>query len=305
MESFALVFSKCSAVGINAVLTHNLVDEADEILALLSALSIKSDGFLDAAVALVGSSGKFLGSIGTSRFLFKLVRDVEAANQDQDNSFDNLQEFHSSLSGGVGNARFEAIRYAHYARSAYAMVTGDDNKQFSMECGTYQSGSELEATCYKAINNEFCSKLEVQVAYCLTNALTLISKTHPASRCFIRFSQEENRRLNPFIIVKNGAIIAAHGGSEVTFARVIRADTIRRSWTCKMINPESGGATENEVTISVDDLAGVEDITKRVALFSFPRCAGLCNPHGERRLQQRLQHWPLDFGPSMVSTRWE
>ena len=261
--------SRCSAIGIDSVLTRNLVDEADEFMALLSALSIKSDGFLDAAVALVGSLGKFLGSIGTSRFLFKLVRDVEAASQEQDNSFDNLQEFHSSLSGGVGNARFEAIRYAHYARSAYAMVTGDDNKQFSIECGTYQSGSELEATCYKAINNEFCSQLEVQVAYCLTNALSFISKTHPASRCFIRFSKEECRRLNPFNIVKNGAIIAAHAGTDITFARVVRADTVRRSWTCNMINPVDSEPTEKEVVISVDDLAGVEDVTKRIALFHF------------------------------------
>ena len=260
--------AQCSAVGVSSVLTRNLVDEADEILALLSQLSTKGDRFLDVTVMLVGSLGKFLGSIGTSRFLFNLVRDAEAANQEQDSPFDNLQELHSSLSGGIGNARFEAIRYAHYARSAYAMVTGDDNLQFSIVGGQSSTGSELEVTCFNAINNEFCAELQFEVATCLTNAATFLSKIHPASRSFTRFSNEETRRLNPFNIVKTGAIIAAHSADGLEFARVVSTDTVRRSWKCKAFHPETM-ETSTDVTISIDDLAGVEDIMKRQNLFHF------------------------------------
>jgi hypothetical protein len=250
------------------VLTRNLVDEGDEILALFSELSTKCDSFVDVTVMVVASLGKFIGSIGTSRFLFNLVRDVEAANQEQDSPFDNLQELHSSLSGGIGNARFEAIRYAHYARSAYAMVTGEDNLGFSSVGGQTPSGSELETTCYNAINNEFCAELQVQVANCLTNASTFLSKIHPASRSFTRFTREETRLLNPFNIVKTGAIIAAHSPTGVTFARVIATDTVRRSWKCKTVDPDTN-ENSADVTIFFDDLAGVEDVMKRQTLFRY------------------------------------
>lgn len=290
---------KCCAVGHSSVLTHNLVDEADEILALLSELSTKSGGFLEIAVSLVGSLCKFLGSIGTSRFLFKLVRDVEAANQEQDSPFDNLQELHPALSGGVGNARFEAIRYAHYARSAYAMVTSEDNQQFSNERGYAPSGNELEEICYKAINNAFCGEIEVAVAYCLTNALTLLSKTHPAARSFVLFSKEESRRLNPFAVVKVGAIIAAHSENALKFARVVSSDTVRRSWKCTMVDPETTEAADEEVTISVDDLAGVEDVMKRLNLFHY-----LAAPDSATHMETAEYRNSSNVGHLILTLQW-
>jgi len=291
--------AKCSMVGQNSVLTHNLVNEADETLALLSELSTKSDGFLDIAVSVVGSLGKFLGAIGTSRFLFKLAQDVEAANQEQDNPFGNLQALHPALSGGVANARFEAIRYAHYARSAYAMVTSDDHKQFSTERGSAPSGNDLEKTCYRAINNSFCGEIEVAVAYCLTNALTLLSKTHPASRSFMLFSQEESRRLNPFTIVRVGAIIAVHDNASLKFARVISSDTVRRSWKCTMINPDTRGTAGEEVTISVNDLAGVEDVMKRKVLFQY-----LSAPDAAIELENPERSKSSNLGHLILTLRW-
>lgn len=292
--------AKCSMVGQNAVLTHNLVDEADEILALLSELSTKSEGFLDLAVSVVGSLGKFLGAIGTSRFLFKLAQDVEAASQEQDSPFGNLQALHPALSGGgANNARYEAIRYAHFARSAYAMVTSDDHKQFSKERGTAPSGSDLENTCYRAINNSFCREIEVAVAYCLTNALTLLSKTHPASRSFVLFSSEESRRLNPFTIVRNGAIIAVHADDSLKFARVLSADTVRRSWKCTIVEPQSREAADEEVTVSVKDLAGVEDILKRKVLFQY-----LPAPDAATELENVEHSKTTNIGHLILTLRW-
>jgi hypothetical protein len=290
--------AKCSLVGQNSVLTHSLVGEADETLALLSELNSKSDGFLDIVVSVVGSLGKFLGAIGSSRFLFKLARDVEAANQEEDSPFGNLQELHPALSGGVSNARFEAIRYAHYARSAYAMVTSNDHKQFSAERGSVPSGNDLEKTCYRAINNSFCGEIEVAVAYCLTNALTLLSKAHPASRSFMLFSQEESQHLNHFTIVRVGAIIAFYSDDSLKFARVVSSDTVRRTWKCTMIDQERREVAGEEVIVSVADLAGVEDIKKRKVLFQY-----LPAPDAATEFDH-AEHKSTNIGHLILTLRW-
>jgi hypothetical protein len=286
----------CSSVGNGSVLTHNLIDEASEILALLQELKGKSGPYLETVLSSVGSFSDFLGAIGTARFLFKLVRENEAANQEEDGPFENIQEFHPALAGGVANARFEAIRYAHYARNAYAMVTSDDHNLFSKVRSPIPGGNELEVTCYRAINNCFSEAIEAAVARCLRQGYLLLLKNHPASTRFTSFSKDENVHLHPLTIVKNGTFITYSFEETQRFARVVSCDTIRRTWQCNTIDPINREISKEVVTVSADDLTGVEDILKRKTLFQF-----IPAPDDATELDKR---GPANVGHLILALRW-
>mmetsp|Transcript_25659 Transcript_25659/g.37917 ORF Transcript_25659/g.37917 Transcript_25659/m.37917 type:complete len:1960 (-) Transcript_25659:96-5975(-) len=276
--------SHCSMVGRGYVLTRNVLDEAYEILSLLL-VKRNSDRYTEEITPIVLSFGTFLGHIGTARLLPKLVREMEAANQDEDSPLENSQEIHPALAKGVANANREAVIYTHHARNAYAIVTADDYKLFSDELPMdVKDLDEFKLRCYKAINNSFAKEIENAVAQCLTSALMFLSKNHPAARCFIPFSKKESRNLNPMSIVKAGSIIAFEINDSCKFARVFNCNTVRRTWNCKVITPEKcDGGTD--VSVSVDSLAGVEDVLKREVLLQYspaPDAAPSCiNKIGE------------------------
>lgn len=263
--------SHCSLIGQGRVLTRNVLAEAYEILNLLS-VKKNPDEYTDAITSVVVSFGNFLGFIGTARLLPKLVRDMETAIQDQDNQLENAQEVHPALAKGFSNASREAYRYAHIARSSYAIVTSDDYTLFSKEESLLpfdvKDLDDFKVTCYKAINNSFAKEIENAVARCLTSALTFLSKNHPAAKCFVPFSKEESANLNPMSIVEVGSIIAFYNNGDHNFARVVKRNTVERTWECKVIPSERGdGGTE--LTVSADDLAGVEDQLKRKVLLRY------------------------------------
>jgi len=259
----------CCMIGQGCVFTRNILEEAHEILNLLSQGEV-DEKYVGKVVSVVGAFGKFLGAIGTARLLSKLVREVETANQDQESPLEYVQELHPALARGTANASHEAIRYAHYARSSYAIVTSDDYKLFSKEQDTIPKDGneheEFEITCYRSINNSFAKEIESAVADCLTAALTFLSKNHPASKSFIPFSKNE---ISPMDIVKYGSIIAYHTGNGHNFARVISCDTVRRIWKCKVIESKTPQQDTMEISISMDKLLGVEDNLKRKALLRY------------------------------------
>jgi hypothetical protein len=290
-------FSINSGIGIESVLTKNSILEAFEIVNLLSELD-SADSHIGSILLVVASFGRFLGSVGTGRFLFHLVRDLDSSHQEQDIPFENLQELHSALSGGLGNARFEAIRYAHYARNSYAMVTEDDYIRFSNDYGLVHPGSELEVTCSRSIINEFCISIENQVARCLVSALKFLLKVHPATRGFLLMSSEEKRLLNPFNIVSSGSLIAYHSETGTQYARVIGTDILRQSWTCKAVNPSTREEFA-EINVHVENLAGIEDSQKQRTLFRF-----LAGPESATQLETRDYCDSASLGHLILILQW-
>ena len=300
-ESVLSALRTCSSVSFGSksfVFTLNALREATLIISILSELTSRAhvDAFKRAcqelysdlireAKSLVVSIGSFLGASGSSRELFRAMADFDTG--------DGLPVYHV-ISGGVPNAKHEAIRYSHFVSRCSAAVTREDHEsqstfppqwEHTLRRGSISdphSVSSLEHNCRSSVTSNFAFKVEHAAAECLFFALSTVWKSHPASTSFVMFSEQEASRLDALPLVRPGMIIAfraADGGEFLStsekdspgsmyFGQVLHCDTVHRAWNVGLMNgPSSDGAAT--CFVSESQLAGIEDTNKRRCILSF------------------------------------
>ena len=289
--------------------TLNLIREAKLILSIVSELCGKTaiDSFEhqcpELTKTLIGESAAvavslctFLGASGSSRDIFHALDEADASDAmtvDQGPLLAALGPVYRLLAGGLQNAKHEAIRYSsHFVLNNTRAVTREDREAQQIFCddrfkpsnnerpGTMSS---LEQTCRSGVASNFSFQLELEAAECLFFATDVLWKTHPASSSFVEYSAEEARQIDSMRFVKPGMLIAfrsdspgslflpsntAFGGVSETikFARVVRSDTVHRKWYATLVTPKGQG---EECVVSESQLAGIEDVAKRICMFSY------------------------------------
>ena len=291
--------------------TLNVVREAKLILSIVSELCEKSGLFMfeqhspDLFTKLVAKSASvavslctFLGASGTSRDIFNALDEVDEARDmsaGQGLHLSALGPVHRMLAGGLQNAKHEAISFSsHFVLNCTRAMTSDDRdaqkRLLRDRCIPVQSDrpgslASLEQTCRSGVKNEFSFRMENEAADCLSFAMSVLLKTHPASSSFVECSTEEAVNGDFMRFVKPGMVIAfrpdspsglflpAHStvGEEgppkksIHFARVLETDTLRRQWSVKLMTPTS----QAEVCVVNEcQLAGIEDPSKRICMLS-------------------------------------
>ena len=283
-----------TAAGSASVLTYNLIIEATHVLSLVAELcqannKIKFErccpehyhDLLRGATSIIGSLAKFLGSSGTARELFTLLRKVEAsANQDvNSDGYDQPKDIHPAFSSGIPSGRHEAIRNAHLSRRCYALVTKSEydasSADYLSQASSVQyTASTLELNCERVVNSPFHLKMEYATALCMSYAISIRWRAHPVSSCFLMFSECESRRLNPMSLVKPGMIIAVRdtdGLDELQFACVNSVDTVNCTWKVSYLQSPAVYSLNgrNEAVVHAYQFAGVDDPMQRKTVLSY------------------------------------
>ena len=239
------------------------------------------DDFLRGATSIIGSLAKFLGSSGSARELFTLLRKVEAlANQGvNSDGYDQPKDIHPAFSSGIPSGRHEAIRCAHLARRCYALVTKSEYDASSADYlsqtpSVQYTASTLEINCERVVNSPFHLKMEFAAALCMSNAMSICWRAHPVSSCFVMFTGCESHRLNPMSLVKPGMIIAVRDTNELDrlqFACVNSVDTVKSIWTVSYLQSPATNSLSgrNDAVVHAHQFAGVDDPIQRKAVFSY------------------------------------
>jgi hypothetical protein len=317
-------------------LTRNAVLEATYILALIAELCKRStrdtfirrckdlcDEFVNWSKFVAVKISKFLGASGTARELFLAIEEYESADAATDYMPDTaLQPRHPLLAEGLPSAKHEAVKYSHFASRCYERVTSDDFEAASMVPSHLASlakergnDSDLERACRLSVTNNFAAQIEKTAGDCLSQAISVIWKTHPTSFSFHTFSEHEVTMMEPMGLVQPGVIIGYRPGAgdgllaeiestskgfeKLQFGRVIRSDTIDRTWRVKMLYhgaPEPEGEGNVEV-VRAKQLAGIEDASTRMAVATF-----LPAPNSMTDLENASD--ALSLGHLILALRW-
>jgi len=289
-------------------LTVNALHEATQILALTSELCKR--GVQEAFARDCGSSfndfhgwakfvfvcmSRFLGATGAARELFVAIEEYETSDPNAENMPFSSGPLHPLLIDGLPSAKHEAVKYSHYASKLIEKITKEDfaaasdvPEHLRKLSRDRPNDSDLEKTCRLAVTNAFTLQVEHAAAQCLSQAVSLLWRTHPSSRSFQMFSEMEATTLDSMQLVQNGVIIAfrpsigeailpssetgAIGFEHLRFGRVQARDTVKRTWLVSVIKRDEFGSdkmlTDTEV-VQARQLAGVEDVSMRKPITSF------------------------------------
>ena len=292
-------------------LTRNILLEATQILALVAELCKRSiretfisshgklcEEFVIWSKYVVASISKFLGASGTSRELFQALHDYESSgrgNESDDFGEVTLKPRNPILAEGLPSAKHEAVKYSHYASRCVERITAYDFEAASTvpfhlkslsEDGR-QHDSELERNCRLSVTSNFALLMERAAANCLSQAISIIWRTHPVSFSFHVFTQLEVMQSNVMSLVHDGMIIgfrprgseylmsgvngdSAQDFEKLRFGRVCASDTVSRTWKVQMLQRGAAGSVEDTIEIvEVQQLAGIEDLTMRKVVAKY------------------------------------
>jgi hypothetical protein len=245
----------------------------------------------------------YLGASAASRELFKGL-DVEDSAATNPVSFAGLSPVFDILANGVSNSKHEAIRFSLFASHCTSAVTSDEHKAQSDYAISWaprarsasiennpRSESSLEQNSRSAVTCAFAFQLEDVASSCLFHAANILWKTHPSASSFVTYSPEESAKLDGLSIVKVGMVIAfrainssrgllvsQHGfdsnqqhsaGNDdpLAFGEVFSIDTVNRCWQVWLVS--GSDASEEWCYVDEQQLAGVEDITKRHSILAY------------------------------------
>jgi len=141
----------------------------------------------------------------------------------------------------------------------------------------------LEQACRLSVTSDYAMRMERIAAQCLSQAVSTVWKTHPVSHSFKVFSEREVMQLDVMSMVQNGVVIAyrancgesllVDGTSEtfddLQFGRVSSGDTLKRTWTVKIIRGNGDLGTEEVEVVRARQLAGMEDISMRKVITAY------------------------------------
>ena len=273
------------------------------------------------------SLSTFLGASATSRDIFIALDDVDEARAmtaEHGLHLSALGPVYRILAGGLQNAKHEAIRFSsHFVLNCTRAMTSDDRDAQTRPMGDRwkpmqpdQPGTlaALEQTCRSGVSSVFSFQIESEAADCLFFAMRVLLKTHPASSSFVEYSAEEAMIGDFMRFVKPGMVIAFRpenvsglflpasnqeseeqgAGDRVQFGRVCELDTLRRQWSVELETP--GSQSEVRV-VNERQLAGIEDPSKRICMFSS-RAA----PESSSDLEN-LGH-TISVGHLILALRW-
>lgn len=304
--SVSSCLNQCSDISLEMkfpVITMNVIEEAGLIMSLASELCscdavfplIGEDpklmeSLLTHARSLVPSLSNYLGCSASSRELFRSIEEFNPTNLMALDPVPQLNSFsprYCIFTAGSAQATHEAIRFSHYVTVWSTPVTKDEDSaraKFPARWNPLQrerspsdphSLSSLERKCREAVTNCFALKLEYEVARTLFFSLDVLMKRHPAASCFVMFSREEVQSLDAMCLAQPGCCIAFRRtpyeeGTTLRYGQVIRADTVHRRWLVAVTDTNNDYESENNhVVVSVEQLAGIEDRSKRRHVLSF------------------------------------
>jgi hypothetical protein len=259
------------------------------------------------SLALIVGLSTFLGAASGSREIFSALAEFENAEDtmivDQGPHFARLSPVYRLLAGGLQNAKHEAIRYSNFVATSSRAITRSEKESQRSFSNRWRaltetqppngsmSMSSLEHKCRSGVTNTFSLfQLETEAAECLFFAANILWRNHPASSSFVMFTEEEARRLDSMRLVMPGMVIAFRdrdqdtgrspfGGAyvfnnenaeKVCFAQVLRVDTVHRQWHTLLL----GSSVPQERCVHYFQLAGIEDTTKRICMFSHAAAPG-------------------------------
>ena len=298
----------------HSVLTFNVLCETYDILSLISSMcsgihlhhfqSACFDtycGLRQASHTVLQGLSKFLAASGTARETFTAIKEYElqeSVNREQGDFRYGVNEhdIHPLLASGIPNARHEAIKHAHYASRCCAYVTAVDYEGLPSMSENAVDGtvstSTLEQDSQKSMNSPFILRMEYAAALCVSHAISVLSKTHPASSCFVMFSSDEVLRVDTLSLLTTGMLLAIRSPErrgDSRFCRILHVDTVRRLCHVQYIGA-SGDRTEG--TVSVDAVVGIEDITKRKPVLAYSAA-----PVSAAELDSAAAKW---LGPTLL-----
>jgi hypothetical protein len=275
-----------------AVLTHHVLRETSDILSLVSSLFSGIHlhrfqnscydiyhGLTQASHTVLQGLCKFLAASGTARETFTALKEYElqeSFNREQGDfryGF-NENDIHPLLASGIPNARHEAIKHVHYASRCCAYVTTGDYEGLpsasEKASGATVSTSTLEQDCQRSMNSRFILRMEYAAAECVSHAVSVLSKTHPASSCFVMFSPDEALRVDTLPLLTSEMLLAVRSETiprgENSFCRVLHVDTVRRECHVRYVGAPDG---RREGSVSADTVVGVEDMSKRKPVLTY------------------------------------
>ena len=257
--------------------------------------------FVKHAKLALSSMSSFLGAVGTSSELFAAIEEYESTDQDrlEDLKKAPLSRLRLSLlSIGLPMAKQKAMRLSNYASSCLEKISQEDFEAVNIipdhlkslsQKRAYESSSEQ--ICRLSVTNEFSLGLVKAAAKFVSQALSLVLRTHAISRSFYVFS-EADRAINCMSLVEPGIVIGyrpnngrsmlldgdrggtSSGFERLRFGRVLDADTFSRTWEVEVIREEGGNDRPvpdgRRETVEASKLAGIEDKSARNPSTSLP-----------------------------------
>ena len=334
-EALFACLKDCGSVmhgSASSSLTLNALREATHILSVVSELCsrrnrdkfFRSDRYLyeefvSLSCFVLMSISRFLAATGTSRELFTVLANYEALDCRAPQTPGSLKSRPTILSGDVPNARHEAIRYSHFASRCCACVTKSDFENSSIvPCHLKHLSQDrthdpvLERNCRLSVTSQFVLQLEEIAAECIAEAVSIIWKTHPVMSSFVMFSEDEASQIDALPLVRPGMIIAirnkqkrgikAQGGpgegAEILFGRVLRSDTVNRTWQVDVLQQTNSTSRSGEsIVVSAFQLAGIEDFSRR-------RCVAAYRPAPDTAAELENMGRTLTLGHLILTLRW-
>jgi hypothetical protein len=323
---FLHCLTQMSQVSFNsdvASLTIRSVREATSILSLVAELCRRHlidhfkrrlpelyKAFCEAAMSVSRSMCSLLGASGSSRELFRAMADDDVTQNGSGNTLgiSPLSEF---LSRGISNSRHEAIRFSHFVSRCSAAVTEKEHeeqanfvsiwepKERRLSLDDPRSESALERKCKISVTSDFAFSLEDEAGRCLFHALDVIWKTHPISSSFVMFDDVQLPQFDPVNHAAVGTVIRfhdqdEHGTRSTLHGEVESIDTLRRSWTVKLLDQTSATGV---ISVPMTSIIGIEDITQRRRALKFSAA-----PENSAELDELGSS--LSTGHLMAALRW-
>lgn len=262
--------------GSSLVLTINVLREANETLLLLCQLVSfsQSESSADVLVSIrsvLSGLCQFLGAAGTARHLFSLIGTADDnGSTNRSDMGHSTQSLHPLLAGGVANARYEAIRNAHFARRCYAPVTNQEYEGSSHGINAAASGgnplsSVLESRCQLSLNSQLNLQMESLAAQVVSSGLILLWKLHPSAFAFSTFPADSVsfERLPPFSAGDVVAFVKDDKSSKVEFGLVEKVETFKRNVQVRCVEESTS------TTIPFAKVVGIEDRLRRKSLLRY------------------------------------
>lgn len=316
-------------------LTRNTLHEATAIFTLVAELCKRNireafvqsrrqlcEDFVAQAKYVVTSLSKFLGATGTSRELFMIIQEYENSDPDRfgEEMVAPLSQVRLPLfTQGLPSAKHEAIKYSHFASKCKVPITKadfqaaagvpDHLKSLSLD-RNYES--DLERNCRLSVTSNFSFELVQACAYTLRQALSLIWRTHPVSKSFYTFPNEDNA-IDAMVLVETGIVVGFEGNREgalhldksksdfesMTFGKVLKKDTIKRTVQVQVLRePRSNSTwTDKEVTVRASQISGIEDKSMR-------KPSSLLRPAPDSMATLETSHENVTTGNYILTLRW-
>jgi hypothetical protein len=288
--------------GCGAKLTRNSLKEAKILLSLVAELCkrrnqehfVQSTGnlfeeLIQYAKIVVSYLSKFLGATGTSQELFTAIYQYESSDPDRFEDHTAIKPFShrpSLLSDGLASSKHEAIKYSHFASGISGRMTKEDFERSAivpeflkhLSQGQRDYETDLERNCRLSVSSNFSLDLIRATARALSEALSLIWRTHSVNSSFYAFNGIDSLVIDGIVVGYRpyvGQNLLTEFGLPATnfdllrFGRVIKSDTFSRAWQVEVIREEGPEQTVHHLesklveTVQATQIVGIEDESAR------------------------------------------